>query len=150
MFGIPLYNRIEFCHPEDVALAIRNAVKSFPTVKGKTLIISGGNRQRMLYKDMVGGILGALGLPLPPEQDFAQDPYCLDWYDTGESESLLHFQSHNFADYLQDLTKQLSQRYGRLFVPLMRRFIAPVFGKAISRVLRLYYSWTTPAKDTIS
>jgi UDP-glucose 4-epimerase len=140
MFAIPLYNRVEICHPEDIALAIGNAVKNFPAINGKTLIISGGCCQRMLYTDMIGGILGALGLPLPPEKDFAKDPYCLDWYDTGESESLLHYQSHNFADYLQDLTKRLSQRYGRLFVPLMRRFVSPVFGKAISRILRLLYS----------
>jgi nucleoside-diphosphate-sugar epimerase len=135
MFSIPLNNRVEFCHPDNIALAIGNAVKYFPSVNGKTLIISGGSSQRMLYKDMVGGILSILGLPLPPEGKFAREPYYLDWYDTGESESLLRFQRHTYADYLNDFTKRLSQQYGKLFVPVMRHFIGPVFGKAISRLM---------------
>jgi nucleoside-diphosphate-sugar epimerase len=135
MFSIPLSNRVEFCHPENVALAIGNAISNFTTVNGKTLIISGGRSQRMLYKDMIGGILGAMGLPLPPEKKFTEEPYCLDWYDTSESERLLQFQSHTFTDYIEDFTKQLLQRYGKLFLPLMRSFVAPVFGKVISRLL---------------
>jgi nucleoside-diphosphate-sugar epimerase len=135
MFDIPLNNRVEFCHPENAALAIGNAIRDFTRLNGKTLIISGGGSQRMLYKDMVGGILGAIGLPLPPEKKFAKEPYCLDWYDTSESESLLRFQNHTFADYLNDFTQGLSRRYGRLFVPFMRRVVAPVFGKVISQLL---------------
>jgi len=135
MFGIPLNNRVEFCHPNNVALAIGNAVKNFKSVNGKTLIVSGGSSQRMLYKDMVGGILSILGLPLPPENKFAKEPYYLDWYDTGESESLLHFQVYTYSDYLNDFSKQLSEQYGKPFVPFMHRFIGPLFGKAISRLM---------------
>jgi UDP-glucose 4-epimerase len=135
IYSIPLNNRVEFCHPDNVALAIGNAVKNFTAANGKTLIISGGSNQRMLYKDMIGGILGIIGLPLPPENKFTKEPYYLDWYDTGESERLLRFQIHTFADYLNDFTKQLSQRYGRLFVPFMRRFVGPLFGKVLSRLM---------------
>ncbi len=39
-FTIPLKNRWEFCHPDDVALAILNSVKKFDMVKGKILIIN--------------------------------------------------------------------------------------------------------------
>jgi UDP-glucose 4-epimerase len=35
MFSIPLKNRLEFCHPDDVALAILNAVVNFDMVKGR-------------------------------------------------------------------------------------------------------------------
>jgi len=135
MFSIPLNNRVEFCHPNNIALAIGNAVSDFPSVKNKTLIISGGNSQRMLYKDMIGGTLGILGLPLPPENKFTKEPYYLDWYDTSQSESLLHFQKYTYADYLNDFAKQLSLQYGKLFLPFMRHFIGPVFGKAISRFM---------------
>ncbi len=135
MFGIPLNNRVEFCHPDNVALAIGNAVKNFTAANGKTLIISGGSNQRMLYKDMVGGILGIMGLPLPPEKKFAQDPYYLDWYDTSESERLLHFQRHTYADYLQDFTQLLSRRYGKPFVPFMRHFVGPLFGKVLTQLM---------------
>ena len=135
MYSIPLNNRVEFCHPYNVALAIGNAAKNFTAIHGKTLIISGGSSQRMLYKDMVGSILAVIGLPLPPEKKFSKEPYYLDWYDTIEAESLLHFQIHTFEDYLKDFTKQLSHRYSKLFVPVMRHVIGPLFGKVISRLM---------------
>jgi len=78
MFSIPLDNRLEFCHPDDLAVAIRNAAKNFNAIKGNTLVISGGPAQRMLYKDMVGGMLGVMGLPLPPAEKFTREPYYLD------------------------------------------------------------------------
>lgn len=135
MYSIPLNNRIEFCHPHNVALAIRNAVKKYPALNGKTLIISGGSTQKMLYKDMVGSMLAILGLPLPPENRFTKEPYYLDWYDTSESERLLHFQSRTFADYLDDFIIQISMRFGKVFVPVMRHFVGPVFGKIITRLM---------------
>jgi len=135
MFSVPVNNRVEFCHPDDTALAIVNAVKDFDTVKGKTLIISGGGGQRMLYRDMVSGILSVMGLPLPPEKKFTKEPYFLDWYDTSESERLLRFQHHSFADYLKDFARGLSQRYTELFIPFMRRFVSPLMGRAIVQLM---------------
>ncbi len=49
MFTIPLKNRVEFCHADDLALATINAVKNFDKVKGKTLMIGGGPGQQMLF-----------------------------------------------------------------------------------------------------
>jgi len=131
MFTIPLNNRIEFCHPDDTASAILNTIKNFDTVKGKTLVISGGCGQQMLYKDMVTAILGVLGLPLPPARKFTQEPYYLDWYDTSKSQELLCFQRKTFADYLKDYSKELARRYSSFFVPFMRYFVGPLFGKMI-------------------
>ena len=59
--------------------------------------------------------------------------YYLDWYDTSESEKLLRFQKYTYTDYLDDLANQLSKQYGRFFVPFMKRFVGPVFGKVIAR-----------------
>ena len=131
MFSIPLSNRIEFCHPDDLALAILNAVKNFPLLKGNTLVISGGPDQQMLYKDMVGAILNVMGLPLPPANKFTQQPSYLDWYDTSKSQELLDFQRKSFADYLRDYTGGLSRRYSSLFLPFMRYFVSPLFGKTV-------------------
>lgn len=131
MFEIPLNNRLEFCHPDDLSVAIVNAVKNWDAVKGNTLVVSGGPDQRMLYKDMVGNILGVLGLPLPPEQKFTREPYYLDWYDTEKSQELLRFQSKTFRDYLRDYSTGLSRHYSALFLPFMRYFVGPVFGKAV-------------------
>lgn len=131
MFSVPLNNRVEFCHPDDLALAILNAVKNFETIKGNTLVISGGPAQRMLYKDMVGSVLDVMGLPLPPADKFIQEPYYLDWYDTTTSQELLRFQQKSFADYLRDYSRGLTRRYTALFLPFMRHFVSPLFGKAV-------------------
>lgn len=131
MFSVPLNNRVEYCHPDDTASAIFNAVKRFDTVKGNTLVISGGPQERMLYKDMVGAILRVLGLPLPPAHKFTQEPYYLDWYDTTKSQKLLKFQHRRFSDYIRDFSRQLSRQYGPGFIPFMRHFVGPVFGKVI-------------------
>lgn len=131
MFSVPLNNRVEFCHPDDLALAILNAVKNFEAIKGNTLVISGGPAQRMLYKDMVGSVLDVMGLPLPPADKFTQEPYYLDWYDTTTSQELLRFQQKSFTDYLRDYSRGLTRRYTALFLPFMRHFVSPLFGKAV-------------------
>ena len=131
MFSVPLNNRVEFCHPDDLALAMLSAVKNFDAVRGNTLIISGGPDQRMLHKDMVSSILGMMGLPLPPSGRFTREPYYLDWYDTTKSQELLDFQRKTFSDYLNDYSKGLTRRYSALFLPFMRYFVSPLFGKAV-------------------
>jgi nucleoside-diphosphate-sugar epimerase len=131
MFTVPLNNRVEYCHPDDTASAIFNAVKNFDSVKGNTLIISGGPEERMLYRDMIRRILGVMGLPVPPARKFTKEPYYLDWYDTTKSQKLLNFQHRSFADYIRDYSKQLAGQYGTGFIPFMRHFVGPVFGKAI-------------------
>ena len=135
LFTIPLNNRVEFCHPDDTALAILNAVKKFDTVKGNTLVISGGPKQRMLYKDMISAILRVLGLPMPPAQKFTKQPYYLDWYNTIKSQKLLHFQWKTFSDYLEDYSKELSRQFSSLFLPFMRYFVGPIFGKIIVQLI---------------
>ena len=79
VFTIPLENRIEFCHTDDSSLAIVNAVMRFGAVKGKTLVISGGPGQGMLYGELLGGVLQLFGLPLPPRGKFTREPAYLDW-----------------------------------------------------------------------
>jgi nucleoside-diphosphate-sugar epimerase len=131
MFTIPLTNRVEYCHPNDTATAILNAIKNFDEAKGHTLVISGGPKQRMLYKDMVGAILRVLGLPLPPASKFTKEPYYLDWYDTAKAQKLLKFQRHTFADYIKDYSRELARQFGSGFIPFMRHFVSPIFGKVI-------------------
>ena len=131
MFTIPLKTRVEFCHPDDAALAILNAVKSFDMVKGNTLMIGGGPSQQMLFEDMLGALLGTFGLPLPPRHKFAKEPYALDWYDTSRSQELLKFQHKTLDDYTGDLARQ----FPAPLLALMRYFIGPVFGRLIVRLM---------------
>ncbi len=131
MFSIPLKNRLEFCHPDDVALAILNAVMRFDTVKGRTLMIGGGPSQQMLFQDLLRAALGTFGLPLPPQDRSTQEPFPLHWYDTTESQDLLAYQTRTLDDYSRDLARQIPAP----LVPLMRYFIGSVFGKLIVRLM---------------
>lgn len=131
MFTIPLKNRLEFCHLDDAALAILNAVKSFDLVKGNTLMIGGGPSQQMLFEDMLRVLLGTFGLPLPPRHKFAREPYALDWYDTTRSQELLNFQHKTLDDYSKDLARQ----FPAPLLALMRYFIGPLFGRLIVRLM---------------
>ena len=135
MFSIPLNNRIEYCHPYDTARAIINSLHKFSEIQGDTLMISGGTTQQMIYKDMVSQMLRVYGLPLPPEHKFTRNPYYLDWYDTTKSQLLLNFQQRTFEDFIRDLSAHINQRYSTLFIPLMRHFIGPAFGKLIVNLI---------------
>ena len=135
LYDIPLNNRLELCHPEEVSLAIVNAIVNFEAAKGNTLIISGGPKGRMLYKDMIGSILGVLRLPLPPARKFTQQPYYLDWYDTSKSQLLLQYQHKTFGDYLGDYRGALSRRFTPAFLPFMCYFVGPLFGKLVMRLM---------------
>ena len=136
MFTVPLNNRVEFCHPDDLSIAILNAIKNFAAIKGNTLIISGGPEQRMTYRDMVGNIMGVMRLPLPPAEKFTKEPYYLDWYDTTKSQELLKYQQKTFSDYLRDYAKGLTRRYSTLFLPFMRYLVSPVFGKLVVQFMK--------------
>jgi UDP-glucose 4-epimerase len=106
MFAIPLTDRIETIHPYDAALALVNAVVS-PDVWGKTLIIAGGPRCRMLVRDYYRGYFDAAGVGLLPAENFATTSYHLDWYDTDESQALLHYQRHSYEDFILQCRRNL-------------------------------------------
>ncbi len=130
-FTIPLYNRVESCHIDNVSIACVNAVKNFDKVKGNTLMIAGGPSQQLQYRDMLGCILGTFGLPLPPASKFSQTPFYLDWYDTNKSQDLLDYQKKTIDDYSQDFAAQFPSP----LITVMQRFIGPAFGKYIVRLI---------------
>ena len=135
LYDIPLDNRLEICHPEEVSLAIVNAIVNFESAKGNTLIISGGPKGRMLYKDMIRGILGVMRLPLPPARKFTLQPFYLDYYDTSKSQLLLQYQHKSYGDYLGDYRGTLARRFTPAFLPFMCYFVGPLFGKIVMRLI---------------
>jgi hypothetical protein len=135
MFSIPLKNRIEFCHPENTAVAIVNAAVKFEQVKNQTFIVSGGPNDRMHYRDLIGAVLNVMSLPVPPESKFTSKPYYLDWYDTRKSEAMLTYHIKTFAHYMQDYTWELRRRFTPAFIPFMRYFVGPVFGWMVVRFM---------------
>jgi nucleoside-diphosphate-sugar epimerase len=125
IFGIPLEQRIEFIHTRDIGLAIANAVSA--ETDGKILLLGGGERCRMTYKEFISRTLGAVGMKMLPDSAFLK-PTCdeeyfhTDWMDTEEAEKLLHFQTRTFDDYLEEL---------RATIGMKRHLVR--FGKGLAR-----------------
>lgn len=131
MFTIPLRNRVEICHPEDMAIAVLNAIKRFDAVEGQTLLVAGGPEQQMYFEDVLNVVLGVFGLPLPPRQKFVTEPFPLHWYDTSRSQELLNFQTRTLDDYARDF----ASGFPAPLLTAMRGFIGPALGGLIVRLL---------------
>jgi nucleoside-diphosphate-sugar epimerase len=106
MFDVPLQNRIEFVHREDVARAFANAVES-DEVWGRVWHVGGGDGCQLYQRELVEGVLDAVGIGMLPEEAFATIPYPTDWLDTTESQRVLQFQRKTFKDYLHELSDKL-------------------------------------------
>lgn len=121
-FEIPLHQRIETVDSRDVGLALANAAGS-EEVWGKTLLIGGGPRCQILWREYLRRTLEAMGFQMFPDEAFGSSPFHTEWMDTGESERLLRYQRHTVEDYIA----VLSQRYGwsrplvAIFRPLLQR-----------------------------
>lgn len=111
MFAIPLDQRFEIIHGDDVALAVVNTLKT-PEVWGQTVLIGGGPSCQIRYRDYLYGMLDALGIGPLPEEAFGHPLYCTDWLDTEYSQRLLEYQRHNPDEIIQDIARELGwKRY---------------------------------------
>ena len=124
MFDIPLDQRFEVIHGDDIALAIANTLKT-PEVWGQTILIGGGPRCQIRYRDYLFGMLEAIGVGPLPEEAFGQPQYCTDWLDTADSQRLLHYQRHSAEEIIQDIAQEVGwKRYlAGLSRPIVRRSI---------------------------
>jgi UDP-glucose 4-epimerase len=124
MFDVPLENRIEFVHTRDVGLALANALEN-EDIWGKTLLIGGGPRGQFTYRQLVGSILGVMGIGDLPDSAFAKTPFATDWLETRQSEQLLHYQRRTLDDFTRDLSARLGFRriLARLFRPWIRAWL---------------------------
>lgn len=127
MFEIPLDNRMELLHADDAASAIVNVLES-ENCRTQTLLIGGGPTCQVLYKDYLAQALSAMGLAMPPDRAFSSQYHYSDWLDTTESEQLLHYQQHSFADIMQSVGRE-----ARRLRPLVRA-LTPVLGPALIRL----------------
>lgn len=121
IFSIPLEQRIEFIHTRDIGIAIANAVSV--ETDGKILLLGGGERCRMTYREFISRTLEAAGMKMLPDSAFLQptcdeDYFHTDWMDTEESEKLLQFQTRTFDDYLAELRETIGLK--RYLVRLVR------------------------------
>lgn len=121
MYRIPLDTRLETMHPADGALATVNALKT-PELwgRGRLLLVGGGSRCQVTYRQFLFGLLEAMGIGPLPEEAFSKEEYVTDWLDTEESQRLLQYQRHSFEDIVNEVAAQLGWR--KFFVPLARPF----------------------------
>lgn len=124
MFEVPLENRIEFVHNQDVAVAIANALET-EGAWGKIWHIGGGETCQLYQRELVEAVLEEVGVGMLPAEAFTDQPYPTDWLDTKESQRLLRFQQRSLKDYLEDLRKRLGFRRVliRMLRPLIRSYL---------------------------
>ncbi len=124
MFDVPLDNRIEFVHTRDVGLAIANALED-DRVWDKIWHIGGGARCQLYQREIVEGVLDAVGIGMLPEEAFTSVPFPTDWLDTTESQEVLNFQRHTLQDYIDEVVSMLGLKRHliRLFRPLIRAWL---------------------------
>ena len=79
MFDIPLNNLIEHAHGRDNGTAFANRVDC-EQIWGKTLLIGGAPRSQLVYRDLVGQVMEAIGVGMLPEKAFTDMPYSTDWF----------------------------------------------------------------------
>lgn len=141
VFDVPLYNRIEYVHGRDVALAMANTLHT-DAAWGRTWLIGGGPACQFLYRDLAAQVLDAFGVGMLPDWAFRAEPFGVDWLDTAESQQVLRFQRHTLQDYLADVKTALGPK--RLAVialrPLIRRYLlrlSPNYTQHLDQVRRL-------------
>jgi nucleoside-diphosphate-sugar epimerase len=122
MFDVPLDNRMEFVHTRDVGTAIANAVTS-RDIWSRTLLIGGGPSCQYTYREIVRGILDAMGVGMLPEEAFGSTPFPTDWVDSSESQRLLDYQQRDLEDYIEEMVKLagFKRHLIRAFRPLVRQ-----------------------------
>lgn len=124
MFEIPLSQRFEVIHSADAGLAIANVIPC-EEAWNRVLLIGGGEACQLTYGEYLFSIMECMGLGKLPEDAFTNKPYCTDWLDTSESQALLQYQRHTFADILRETRAQIGARrhITRLLRPLVMRYI---------------------------
>lgn len=122
VFHIRLDTHMQFLHPQDVGLALANAVTS-DEIWGKTLLIGSGPGSQICYRDFVGALLEAMGVGMLPCEAFSTRPYYTVWMDTSESQRLLDYQRHSFEEFARNMPSMVGYRryWVRLFRPFYRR-----------------------------
>ncbi len=89
--------RVEFVALNDLVTAMVNLVDN-PEAHGKALNLAGGASWQVLGEEYARRYCETLEISFEA-QNYYEAPGWLDWYDTGESQSILKFQNTGFDDF---------------------------------------------------
>jgi UDP-glucose 4-epimerase len=98
MFEVPPRQRAEVAHRRDASVALAHAAAS-DEVWRRTLLTGGVPGRQVRQCGLVADSPGAWGIGLPAEEAFTTAPCSMDWLDTAESQRVLRYQRHSFADF---------------------------------------------------
>ena len=124
LFSIDPDTRLEWVHPEDVALAQVRAIET-PDAFGKILMIGGGEACRLTFREFYGAMFDATGVGRFPRDAYGRGEYYCDWLDTDESQRLLYYQQHSFDHFVSELrhASRFTRPLTRAVAPLIRWFM---------------------------
>jgi len=105
LFRVAPDNPLEYVHPCDVATAVANSIDN-PRAVGKIFLLGGGRDCRITQHQFLSAAINALGITLPRDM-LGTERFYTSWMDSAESQEILRFQKHSFADYQQDMRQRL-------------------------------------------
>jgi UDP-glucose 4-epimerase len=148
MFSISPNDRMEMLHPSDAGLALANAAATCE-IWGKVLLIAGGPSCQITMRDYFRAFLDAAGLGSFPDVAYSRESYTVDWYDTAESQAILHYQQHSFADFARELRRRFFwKRLGATLVrPFLRRLLLRYAPAHQTRSARRRLSFSAPDEE---
>jgi nucleoside-diphosphate-sugar epimerase len=133
MVAVRASNRLEWVHPEDVALAMVNAVQRKEEVSRRIFLIGGGPKCQVTQSAFLGSAVAAAGLRWSPRYH-GDVEYYTDWLDTEASERLLRYQRHTFDDYRAEMAERL--RWTRRLLLPLRPLANPLLAALTARIRR--------------
>ena len=128
LFRVMPDNPLEYVHPCDVATAVANSIGN-PRAVGKLFLLGGGGDCRITQHQFLSAAINALGMTLPRDM-LGTERFYTSWMDTTESQDVLRFQTHSFADYQEEMRRRLG-RLRWITAPL-----APLVLWAMRRILK--------------
>ncbi|MBA7557735.1 hypothetical protein ES705_50505 [subsurface metagenome] len=99
--------RIEFVHRDDVVTALCAAAR-MEEAKGQVFNIAGGDTWRTTGQAYTKDFYDLLGVPIEDAR-FQDEPGWCDWYDTGESQHVLHYRNTSYQAYLGQLRDEIEK-----------------------------------------
>lgn len=138
MRATPGDNRMHTVDARDVALAFANAVDRGPAIAGKVLLIAGDESHVRTHRELEDAMMTAFGLgALGPGASLPGDPDDEDgwsftgWFDTTESQALLEFQQHSWAQTVDWVAASIGP------ARLVLKVLGPVLRPTLRTVLAL-------------
>jgi len=140
-FHMPLDTEIEVTSTRDTAYALVKALSHQEQLSQRTFNLGGGPCCRVSYREFLRENFARMGLDfsLLPEKAFAERNFHCGYYaDSGELESILHFQ----RDCIRDLYASMENK-----VPASQRFLSKLFQRIIiSELLKRSEPWKARKK----